>query len=352
MLKSIALSLAAFTLAAPVALAQASKEAAAPALKVGMPAPALTVEKWVKGSPVASFEKGKVYVIEFWATWCGPCIGQMPHLSEVQQHYKDKGVTVIGMTSKDERGNTLEAVEKMVKAKGDGMGYSVAWDTGRATNEAFMKAAGQGGIPCSFLVDKQGQIAYIGHPMMLDLPLAEVVAGTWDNATGAEKIAKAEAAMNAVYEAAQDDPKLALTKLAELEKSYPMIAAHMQSMKFQLMMAAEDFDAAYLTAGTIVDKAIASKNASDLNMIAWTIVDPDATWAKRDVDLALRAAVKADEFSGGTDPSILDTLARCHATKGDMPKAIEFQTKAVANAKGKMKEQLQQTLDEYSKPAK
>src|SRR5262245_57999250 len=102
--------------------------AQAPAkLVAGAPAPTLAVEKWVKGAPVQEFAKGKVYVVEFWATWCPPCIASMPHLSELQRTYKDKGVTIIGMTSIDSRGNDLAAVEKMVADKGAGMDYTVAW---------------------------------------------------------------------------------------------------------------------------------------------------------------------------------------------------------------------------------
>src|SRR5260221_10369818 len=43
-------------------------------LSVGDPAPKLEVKEFVKGSPVKSFEKGKNYVVEFWATWCRPCL--------------------------------------------------------------------------------------------------------------------------------------------------------------------------------------------------------------------------------------------------------------------------------------
>src|SRR6266487_2199320 len=54
-------------------------------LKIGDPAPAFKVSKWLQGTEVKSFEKGKVYVVEFWSTWCGPCIVMMPHMSELQQ---------------------------------------------------------------------------------------------------------------------------------------------------------------------------------------------------------------------------------------------------------------------------
>src|SRR5262245_48165741 len=72
-----------------------------PTLTIGDKAPALAIEKWVKGTPVESFQNGKVYVVEFWATWCSPCVAGMPHLTELQKKFKAKGVTVIGCTSKD-----------------------------------------------------------------------------------------------------------------------------------------------------------------------------------------------------------------------------------------------------------
>src|SRR5262245_4846889 len=58
--------------------------AAADPLTIGSTAPELKINTWVKGDPVAGIEKGKMYVVEFWGTACGPCIKCMPHLSNLQ----------------------------------------------------------------------------------------------------------------------------------------------------------------------------------------------------------------------------------------------------------------------------
>jgi thiol-disulfide isomerase/thioredoxin len=313
-------------------------------LAVGDKAPPLTVEEWVKGEPVTGFEKGKVYVVEFWATWCGPCINQMPHLSSLQKEYKDR-VTIIGMTSKDSRGNTLEAVEDMVKAKGDGMGYTVAWDEDRATNEAYMKASGQQGIPCSFLVDQNGTIAYIGHPMWLDIPLEQVVKGTWDAEKGSAELKKAQGDFQKIYATMQSDPEQALKDLESFEKSYPKAAAMTEDLKYGLLVKANDPRASEM-GRKLVDKAIKDRNAMKLNEVAWGIVDPEGDVENKDLELAMKAATKAAEFTNEKDGAILDTLARVHFLKGDVDKAIELQKKALENA-GPMRDQLEPALEEY-----
>lgn len=330
--------------------ASAWAQKSAPTLKAGDKAPALAVEKWVKGEAVKSFEPGKVYVVEFWATWCGPCIASMPHLSELQQTYKSKGVTIIGCTSQDPN-NSLDQVEAMVREKGDGMGYTVAWDAERATNSAYMKAAGQNGIPTSFLIDSNGAIAWIGHPMFLDLPLEMVASGKWDPKTGpgeVEKaVAEAQQLLQGVFSKAQTAPKEALEAWDTLEKKFPAVAHQMSDQKFQLYLRAQDYDKAYPFAAELIEKATKAKDSNALNSIAWTIVDPEGQVEKKDLELALKAASKANDLTDAKNPAILDTLARVYFLKGDANKAIELQTKAVDLAKGAMKQELQKALDDY-----
>ena len=69
-------------------------------LTVGSKAPKLEVKKFIKGDEVKSFEKGKIYVVELWATWCGPCRTTIPHLTDLQKKHKD--VTIIGVAIMEE----------------------------------------------------------------------------------------------------------------------------------------------------------------------------------------------------------------------------------------------------------
>src|SRR4051812_29459821 len=175
------------------------KDKAGPTLKVGDPAPPLKVSNWMQGQAVKEFTKGNVYVVEFWATWCGPCIVMMPHLAELQAEYKEKGVTVVGFTSKDDRGNVRDKVAEFVKARGPKLNYAFAYADDADTNDAYMKASGQGGIPCTFVVGKDGRLAYIGHPMYLDLVLPKVVAGTWVAEKDAPEVEKIDAEVDALF---------------------------------------------------------------------------------------------------------------------------------------------------------
>jgi thiol-disulfide isomerase/thioredoxin len=137
-------------------------------LKVGDPAPPLKIDQWIKGEPVQAFEKGKVYVVEFWATWCGPCIANIPHLNEVQKKRPDLTVISVAGSERPARegqpDKRVENLRKFVEGKGRQMDYRVAYEGSRVMTTTWMAAAGQNGIPCAFVVDGDSKIAWIGHP--------------------------------------------------------------------------------------------------------------------------------------------------------------------------------------------
>lgn len=318
--------------------------AKAATLHVGDKAPALSLGETVKGDAVTGFEKGKIYVVEFWATWCPPCRESVPHLSKLQAEFKDKGVVILGISDE-----TTAKVKPFVEKMGDKMAYVVAMDDARKTNKAWMEAAKQDGIPTAFIVDRAGMIAWIGHPMEMDAALKPIVEGKYDvKAAAANKAAK-EAAMTAIqeaYEAGEWDKVIA--GMDGLIKADPTMAPQIERAKFQILLTQKkDYKAAYAQATKLADGTM-KDDAKGLNEIAWTILDAEGV-EKRDLDLAMKIAVRAVEVSKHKDGMIMDTLARAHWEKGDKVKAIETQKKAIELSAGndELKEELTKTLEKY-----
>ena len=175
----------------------AEDQPSTPTLTIGSKAPELNVEHWIsngngKFEPVTKFEAGRVYVVEFWATWCGPCIGSMPHLAELQEKVRDQGVQIISISDED-----LETVNEFLKGEVSGKegaevrtyaqltnGYCLTTDPDRSAYRDYMEGSGERGIPRAFLVGKSGDIEWIGHPQEeeLEAAIGMVLKGTWDRA--------------------------------------------------------------------------------------------------------------------------------------------------------------------------
>jgi thiol-disulfide isomerase/thioredoxin len=173
-------------------LGQVRPPSDAPTLSLGDPAPPVRVAKWLKGHPIESFEKGRVYFVEFWATWCEPCKAGMPHLSELARKYEGR-MSVTGIDVLERAGVSLEKVEKFVTDQGARMDYNVAADTAEGTmNATWLKASAHRGIPLSFIIDQDGKVAWIGYPIgrfaQLEAVIDKVLARTWDTAADAKAL--------------------------------------------------------------------------------------------------------------------------------------------------------------------
>jgi thiol-disulfide isomerase/thioredoxin len=255
-------------------------------LKVGDTAPTLKVTKWLQGTEVKSFTKDQVYVVEFWATWCGPCIVMMPHMGELQAEYKGKA-TFIGFSAKDAN-NPEEKVAAMVAKRGPKLGYTFVYADDKGTYDAYMKAAGRNGIPCCFVVGKDGKIAYIGHPMYLDVVLPKVVAGKW-TAADATQIEKIEADVNAVFMSFRSpDPEAALKALADFEAKHPPLAhiPYFVSPKLSMMVKAKKYAEAKKFAEEVLAKAAKQEDPMAARMVAGALAAPEV---KEQKDLAALA---------------------------------------------------------------
>lgn len=296
--------------------AQAASETAAgpaaeaPALPTAAPLKGL---EWVKGSPV-TFEKGKVYVVEFWATWCGPCKVSIPHLTEIQRTYKDKGVTVIGISNE-----SPATIKPFVQKMGDQMAYTVAADIEGFVQQNYMQAFNKQGIPQAFIVNGDGKIAWEGHPLDgMDPVLDLVVKGDFDPVAYAKQKAEAEALQQQVMGWYMD--------------------------YFRMVQAEGLTDKAKELSESFIEKA----PADGLNAFAWNVLTV-VKEADRDKPAALIAARKAVDMTESKDPSVLDTYALALFENGKIQEAVDAQQKAVdlLNDYPDAKKQMQQTLEKY-----
>jgi len=104
--------------------------------------------------------QGKVLVVDFWATYCPPCVRQVPRLAELSKKYRDKGLEVVGLTS-DDKANQEEVVKFLKKAGADyTIGYENQW-----LSSAFLKGTedetGAPPIPQLFIISREGRV--VGH---------------------------------------------------------------------------------------------------------------------------------------------------------------------------------------------
>jgi thiol-disulfide isomerase/thioredoxin len=331
-------------------------------LKVGDPAPKLQTGKWVQGGPIKDFDKGKAYIVEFWATWCGPCRQSIPHLNEIYEKYKDKNLIVIGQNCW-ERDDSL--VAPFVSSMGTNMTYNVAMDdksenkTGTMA-ETWMAAAGLNGIPSAFLVDTNGILAWIGHPMTLkDEVIEAVLAGNFDIKKAAAEAAQEEADQaklqkvgtelgQAMREKNWDE---ASKKVDELSKLVP--EAHRDSLdmvRYQILLGKKDYTSAYKIAASVSDAR--PGDAMLQNQLAWQIAS-DSSLEKRDLELAEKCALRANaaskDLSARYQAGILDTLARVSFMRDKKDKAIEYEQQAIKVADDDTKDRLQEALDSYKR---
>ncbi|GAB5495098.1 MAG: hypothetical protein Phyf2KO_01780 [Phycisphaerales bacterium] len=163
-------------------------------LLVGDPAPSIDAEHWYRGEPRSRLPLGNVYVIDLWATWCGPCVRAMPHLSELQNTYADQGLSVIAV-SIDTGDSAHEQVARFVERRSEDITFEVALDAG-GTKAAWLDASGRESIPSTYVVDREGTVVWIGNPTspegefgepVIDRVLREVMSDTYNTAEAVDE---------------------------------------------------------------------------------------------------------------------------------------------------------------------
>lgn len=315
-------------------------------LHVGDAPPALEADHWLQGQEVKSFEKGKIYVVEFWATWCGPCIVMMPHMAELQAQYKSKDVTFIGYTKKDNN-NTLEKVQEFVKKRGPKLGYTFCFAEEPKVYEAWMTASGHGGIPCCYVVDRETKIAYMGHPMYLDLVLPKVVEGKF-TPEDAKAVAAAEKDVDQVFEATGQKPEVLIKALADFEKKYPELnhIPYFVAPRLNALLKLKKYDDVKVVARNLMTKARKSEDDSLFSTLSMVLRGPESKDQKALLDLSIAAAEEALKLAGEKDSRALTGVALANLAAGHQAVGKEFGLKALEAAEQRMKVSTAMTISQ------
>lgn len=327
-------------------------------LALGEMVPTIRNAKWIKGEPVTEWVKGQIYILDFWATWCGPCIQMIPHMNEVQEKYKDKGVNVIAVAVWPRKGqrDTKAFVEAGRPAP---MNYRVAEDDTAGTSaRAFMESTNSGGIPRVIIVDREGRFAWIGHPAEMDDPLAQIVEGTFDvkkaaaeQKAAADKINRAQQLMSEFARAQMDENWPKAVEVADLMIAHDAdLFVNAAIYKYIIVLTKlNDREKAADVGRRLVSGAFA-KNPQALGLLSRVITDEEnIPNDARDFALARAAATLSDELSGGKDANALVALAAVAQQDKQHDKAVEFAEKALAQVKDQpqVAEIFQARLDEY-----
>lgn len=338
------------------ALVMARLPAAAASLQIGDPAPPLQVSQWVQGEPVAEFDRQHVYLIEFWATWCVPFRAAIPHLNELAQQFRNQNVVFIGADVSEPDG---QAVPAFLQKLGDQekFAYRVALDDkSRDKNGSmltqWLQAAGQSGIPITFIVDRQGRLAWIGHPLALQSAvLDQILSGQFDVAAYAQAFTRQQQAqelrqaltlkLHQAFQAKNWDA--ANDALTNLEKVLPPGTIDPLT-RLQILLGRQDYAGACQLAETASDAHPDDPHLQ--NGLAW-ILGITKGMDARGLALAEKIATRADLAAHGKDSQVLDTLARVQFMNGHVDAAVASERKAIAAAPDKEKTFLKQILTDY-----
>jgi peroxiredoxin len=121
-----------------------------PTMKEGDKAPSFTIRS-MDGAGTLAVAPGKVTLVDFWATWCGPCRHTFPRYQQLYARYKASGLEIVAVSVDEDRGG----IESFAKDKG--AEFPIGWDEGGETAKKWKVVT----VPSLYLIDKEGVVKHI-----------------------------------------------------------------------------------------------------------------------------------------------------------------------------------------------
>lgn len=124
---------------------------AAAATAVGSPAPDFTLRVLDGPNLRLQEQRGKVVLVNFWATWCGPCRKEMPHLNRIADKYRSSGLVLLGINVDDDARNAADLAAKL------GVKFPVLFDTDKKVSKLYDLNS----MPSTLVIDRNGRVRYL-----------------------------------------------------------------------------------------------------------------------------------------------------------------------------------------------
>lgn len=333
-----------------------------PTLKIGNPAPQFKVQAWLRGQPITQFEKGKVYVVDFWATWCGGCIMSFPHIGGLAEKYKDRvsfsSVSVYEALDNVKKEPVEKVKEFLATPQGQNLKFSVCVDGASNTMwNGWIKPLRRVGVPTTYVIDQEGKIAWIDVNIdQLGWVLDQVLAKEWDRDKAAAIMQQRDAITESAFKLLgkrSGDASATLAAIDEFEKRFP---DRQDAVAFAKVLA-------YLKASP--DKLPDLMESMAANPISRYIELSDTAFlAMQRKDLLPRAYVAAAKLldrclrneyiapnTGGSPMAIYERMAVAYDMAGDHANARSAIQKALARAveEKASQEQVKRLQEAFSK---